>query len=107
MQDQPSDNSQDFPRTGFRARRWARFERDLHAWLATPEGRFVSWSARRQVDGSGTTQRCAAWQAAHRPLTTTCAWSGAKPAARAAASTPSRSTAASTSATVPQRRQTM
>jgi hypothetical protein len=52
MQDQPSDNSEDFPRTGFRARRWARFERDLHAWLATPEGRFVSWAARRQVDGS-------------------------------------------------------
>jgi hypothetical protein len=43
----------DFPRNGFRARRWLRFERDLHAWLATPEGRFARWCARREIERSG------------------------------------------------------
>jgi hypothetical protein len=51
MDDRPMDNTEDFPRTGFRARRWQRFERDLRTWLGTPEGRFVSWAARRQVTG--------------------------------------------------------
>ena len=36
-----------FPTCGFRARRWLRFERDLQAWLDTPEGRFVAWEAER------------------------------------------------------------
>jgi hypothetical protein len=40
----------DFPRTGSRARRMQRFERDLRAWLATPEGRFATWAARRQIE---------------------------------------------------------
>jgi hypothetical protein len=40
----------DFPTTGFRARTLVRFQRDLGAWLDTPEGRFASWSAQRQVE---------------------------------------------------------
>ncbi len=36
---------EDFPSCGFRARRWLRFERDLTAWLATPEGQFAAWEA--------------------------------------------------------------
>jgi hypothetical protein len=43
----------DFPRAGFRARRWRRFERDLHAWLETPAGRFAAWSAVRAVGDAG------------------------------------------------------
>jgi hypothetical protein len=39
-----------FPRTGSRARRFKRFERDLQAWLSTPEGRFAAWRARRQIE---------------------------------------------------------
>ena len=35
-----------FPEYGARARRWNRFERDLRAWLETPEGRFAEWRAR-------------------------------------------------------------
>ena len=34
---------EEFPTCGFRARRWLRFERDLQAWLETPEGRFAAW----------------------------------------------------------------
>ena len=45
----PPDERADFPTAGFRARRWARFERDLHAWLASPEGRFAHWRARQAV----------------------------------------------------------
>lgn len=37
------------PSAGFRARRWNRFERDLHAWMASPEGRFAEWRARTAV----------------------------------------------------------
>jgi hypothetical protein len=33
------------PVAGFRARRWNRFERDLHAWMDSPEGRFATWRA--------------------------------------------------------------
>jgi hypothetical protein len=40
----------DFPRAGSRARRMQRFERDLRAWLRTPEGRFAAWEARRQIE---------------------------------------------------------
>lgn len=43
------EHAADFPEVGYRARRWLRFERDLHAWLATPEGRFVAWCAKQQV----------------------------------------------------------
>lgn len=45
----PAEELADFPRTGVRARRWYRFERDLRDWLATPEGRFVAWEAARRV----------------------------------------------------------
>lgn len=38
-----------FPRAGSRARRFQRFERDLQAWLQTPEGRFALWRARRKI----------------------------------------------------------
>jgi hypothetical protein len=42
--------NEDFPRAGSRARRLQRFERDLRAWLRTPEGRFATWEARRQIE---------------------------------------------------------
>jgi hypothetical protein len=38
-----------FPAYGARARLWGRFERDLQAWLATPEGRFAAWRAQVAV----------------------------------------------------------
>jgi hypothetical protein len=41
----PVEELEEFPKAGFRARRWLRFERDLAAWLETPEGRFASWTA--------------------------------------------------------------
>jgi hypothetical protein len=40
-----------FPAFGSRARCMKRFERDLGAWLATPEGRFAAWDARRALSG--------------------------------------------------------
>ncbi|MBJ7329721.1 MAG: hypothetical protein JHC95_07490 [Solirubrobacteraceae bacterium] len=48
----PTEERADFPRTGVRARRWFRFERDLNAWLATPEGQFASWDAERALSAS-------------------------------------------------------
>lgn len=39
----------DFPLHGARARLWGRFERDLRAWLGTPEGRFAQWRAQAAV----------------------------------------------------------
>ena len=39
----------DFPRFGARARRWRRFEDELRLWLATPEGTFATWRARRDL----------------------------------------------------------
>ena len=51
MQTLPIEEREEFPRTGFRARRFKRFERDLEAWLATPEGRFSAWHAQRQIEG--------------------------------------------------------
>lgn len=47
----PEEERAEFPRTGVRARRWYRFERDLRAWLDTPEGGFAAWDARRMVVG--------------------------------------------------------
>jgi hypothetical protein len=52
MPDTTIEHTEDFPLVGFRARRWLRFERDLHAWLATPEGRFTAWCAQQQVSTS-------------------------------------------------------
>ena len=43
----PVEELEEFPTCGFRARRWLRFERDLHEWLGTPEGRFAAWEAAR------------------------------------------------------------
>jgi hypothetical protein len=45
----PVEELDDFPSAGFRARRWLRFERDLEAWLASPEGHFARWSAQQAV----------------------------------------------------------
>ena len=45
----PVEEREAFPTCGFRARRWLRFERDLHAWLETPEGRFAAWEAARDT----------------------------------------------------------
>ena len=45
----PQEEHGDFPAAGSRARALKRFERDLHAWLGTAEGRFAEWSARRAV----------------------------------------------------------
>lgn len=47
----PAEERADFPRTGVRARRWYRFERDLRDWLVTPAGRFAAWDAARMVGG--------------------------------------------------------
>jgi hypothetical protein len=47
----PAEEQDDFPSAGFRARRWLRFERDLEAWLASPEGHFARWRAERVVVG--------------------------------------------------------
>jgi hypothetical protein len=38
-----------FPEFGARARAWARFERDLRAWMESPEGRFAAWRAGRDA----------------------------------------------------------
>ena len=45
----PIDERRDFPLVGARARCLNRFERDLAAWLATPEGRFATYEAKRLV----------------------------------------------------------
>jgi hypothetical protein len=45
----PIEEREDFPHVGARARQFKRFERDLHRWLQTPEGRFATWHARRVV----------------------------------------------------------
>ena len=47
----PQEERGDFPAAGSRARAFKRFERDLQCWLDTAEGRFASWSARRDVSG--------------------------------------------------------
>lgn len=48
---QQSPEQTEFPRAGFRARRWSRFERDLYAWINRPEGQFECWLAQRAVNG--------------------------------------------------------
>jgi hypothetical protein len=45
----PVEEREDFPKAGFRARRWLRFERDLRAWLGTPDGQFAQWCAAEVV----------------------------------------------------------
>ncbi|MBX5442749.1 MAG: hypothetical protein IRZ32_14640 [Solirubrobacteraceae bacterium] len=50
MEHVPEPERTDFPRLGARARQWQRFERALHEWLQTPEGRFVTWCAQREID---------------------------------------------------------
>jgi hypothetical protein len=45
----PLEEQAEFPSLGSRARWWGRFERDLLAWLSSPEGRFAAWEARRAV----------------------------------------------------------
>ena len=42
----------DFPRVGYRARRWNRFERDLYAWMNRPEGQFECWLACRKIEAA-------------------------------------------------------
>ena len=49
----PVEEDDDFPVAGFRARRWLRFERDLQAWLASPEGVFARWCAVQAIDSEG------------------------------------------------------
>ncbi len=44
---------EEFPKAGFRARRWLRFERDLQAWLGSPEGQFAQWCACEVVGETG------------------------------------------------------
>jgi hypothetical protein len=39
----------EFPLAGARARQWRRFEDGLRAWLESPEGRFLTWDAQRQL----------------------------------------------------------
>jgi hypothetical protein len=50
MVDVTIEEREEFPRAGVRARRFKRFERDLQAWLATPEGRFATWEAQRRIE---------------------------------------------------------
>jgi hypothetical protein len=47
----PHEERDSFPAVGARARALKRFERDLHAWLGTPDGRFAQWDAQRAVSG--------------------------------------------------------
>ena len=49
----PVEELEEFPKAGFRARRWLRFERDLEAWLETPDGRFAAWAAIQAVSAAG------------------------------------------------------
>jgi hypothetical protein len=46
----PIEERHDFPLVGARARCLNRFERDLRTWLATPEGRFAAYEAKRVVE---------------------------------------------------------
>jgi hypothetical protein len=46
----PPEEQTDFPALGARARQWRRFEDGLRTWLHTPEGQFVTWCARRELD---------------------------------------------------------
>jgi hypothetical protein len=50
MEAMPDEEQQDFPAVGSRARAFKRFERDLQAWLESPEGRFAVWYARAAIE---------------------------------------------------------
>jgi hypothetical protein len=50
------EEQDEFPVAGFRARRWLRFERDLQAWLDSPDGEFARWQAVRAVEPGSTGQ---------------------------------------------------
>jgi hypothetical protein len=52
----PVEELAEFPHAGARARTWRRFERDLAAWLESPQGRFALWQAAadRAAAGSDT-----------------------------------------------------
>ena len=50
MEAMPDEEREDFPAVGSRARAFKRFERDLEAWLRTPEGRFAVWYARTAIE---------------------------------------------------------
>jgi hypothetical protein len=52
MEHLPVEERTDFPHAGARARQWRRFEDALDAWLTTPEGRFVTWCAQREIAAS-------------------------------------------------------
>ena len=47
----PHEEREHFPSVGARARAFKRFERDFATWLATAEGRFAEWNARRVLSG--------------------------------------------------------
>jgi hypothetical protein len=49
-----TEEETEFPVAGFRARRWLRFERDLQAWLESPDGEFARWQAMRAVTAGST-----------------------------------------------------
>jgi hypothetical protein len=49
MRDVRTSDPAVFPDYGARARAWARFERDLRAWMESPEGRFAAWRAGADV----------------------------------------------------------
>jgi hypothetical protein len=53
LAEHPVEEQDDFPSCGFRARRWLRFERDLHAWLDSPQGAFARWSAVQAIATEG------------------------------------------------------
>ena len=46
----PQEEQLQFPVAGARARAFRRFERELEAWLASPEGRFAVWEARAALE---------------------------------------------------------
>jgi hypothetical protein len=50
MHRHPPEELTDFPALGARARQWRRFEDGLRTWLDTPEGQFVTWCARRELE---------------------------------------------------------
>ena len=45
-----SEHSADLQRAGVYARHLRRFERDFAKWMATDEGRFAAWCARREIE---------------------------------------------------------
>jgi hypothetical protein len=47
----------DLPKVGVAARRLARFEREFARWIATSEGKYATWCARRAVEQADATAR--------------------------------------------------